>query len=134
MNPTVVVDCSALIEVVAARTPDLGLLRRLSTSTVAAPALIDAEALGVLRRLERIEELTTEEATSAIAMVHAAPVDRVPLQPLMERAWQFRSSVHSADAFYLALAEHLNVPLITCDAKLAGSNGHQVDIEVFPVS
>ncbi|WP_309115557.1 hypothetical protein [Saccharothrix sp.] len=41
---------------------------------------------------------------------------------------------HPRDAFYVALAERLGVPLITCDAKLAGSNGHQVDIEVYPVS
>ncbi|WP_433272994.1 type II toxin-antitoxin system VapC family toxin [Actinosynnema sp. CS-041913] len=135
MNVSIVVDCSALIEVVAGKVPDRELLHRLSTAIgAAAPELIDVEAMGVLRRLESRKALSRDEATTALTMVQAAPINRVPHRPLIERAWGLRHSIHAADAFYVALAEELGVPLVTCDARLAGSNGHQVDIEVYPVS
>ncbi|MBB5954229.1 putative nucleic acid-binding protein [Saccharothrix tamanrassetensis] len=134
MNPTIVVDSSALLEVVASKVPDRELLHRLSTAVAAAPELIDVEALSVLRRLESMHALSGDEATAALAKVRAAPIDRVPHRPLIKRAWSLRGSIHAADAFYVALAEELGIPLITCDARLAGSNGHQVDIEVYPVS
>lgn len=134
MNFTAVVDASAIIEVVAAKSPDRALLRRLATSVAAAPELLDVEVLGVLRRLERTGALSAREAVSALDKVRTAPVERIPHRPLLETAWQVRHSVHFADAFYVALADRLGVPLVTCDAKLAGSNGHQVDIEVYPIS
>ena len=37
------------------------------------------------------------------------------------------------DAVYLALAEALALPLITCDAKLASSAGHEAEIELVAV-
>ena len=37
------------------------------------------------------------------------------------------------DACYLALAEGLEAPLCTCDAKLAG-NGHGAEVRVLPLS
>jgi len=30
------------------------------------------------------------------------------------------------------LAERLDIPLVTCDAKLAKSNGHNAKIELYP--
>ncbi|GGP67091.1 type II toxin-antitoxin system VapC family toxin [Saccharothrix coeruleofusca] len=134
MKTTIVVDCSALVEVVAGKSPERELLRRLMTSTASAPELIDAEAMSVLRRMERNLHLTPDDATFAMSRITASPVNRVPLRTLLRRAWELRHAVHTYDSLYLALAEELNVPLITCDAKLAGSNGHQVDIEVYPVS
>ncbi|MET9634505.1 hypothetical protein ABZX92_44330 [Lentzea sp. NPDC006480] len=32
------------------------------------------------------------------------------------------------------LAEQLDVPLVTCDARLAGASGHSADVEVYPIS
>lgn len=36
------------------------------------------------------------------------------------------------DAVYLALAETLAAPLVTCDAKLGAAPGHTADVEVHP--
>ncbi|GAB2965619.1 type II toxin-antitoxin system VapC family toxin [Saccharothrix stipae] len=130
----IVVDCSALIEVVAGKAPDRMLLRRLSNSTAAAPVLLDAEAMRVLRRMERREELSSEQAGTAFSFICTAPVERFALRGLVERAWSLRESISTNDSFYVALAERLGVPLVTTDGKLAGSNGHQVDIDVYPVS
>jgi predicted nucleic acid-binding protein len=46
----------------------------------------------------------------------------MPLVPLLDRMWQLRSNVTPYDAAYIALAERLGGPLITCDAKLAGAS------------
>jgi predicted nucleic acid-binding protein len=35
------------------------------------------------------------------------------------------------DGAYVALAEALDAPLLTCDARLAGSHGHRATIELL---
>jgi predicted nucleic acid-binding protein len=52
----------------------------------------------------------------------------------MADAWRMRHSVGGADALYVALAERLDIPLITCDKRLANSNGHKARIELYPLS
>ena len=39
--------------------------------------------------------------------------------PLAARAWQLRHSLSFYDALYLALAERLDCPLVTADARIA---------------
>lgn len=50
-------------------------------------------------------------------------VIRVPPAPLLERMWALRDNVTAHDAAYVALAEVLDAPLITCDARLATATG-----------
>ena len=45
------------------------------------------------------------------------------LAPLLDRMWELRANVTAYDAAYVALAEQLTAPLITCDSKLAAANG-----------
>ncbi|KAA2256137.1 type II toxin-antitoxin system VapC family toxin [Solihabitans fulvus] len=134
MNFDVVVDNSALIEIVVSEPPDPGLLRRLMTSVAAAPEVIDAEALRVLRRMALKGRLTDEEATSALTRVIQSPIKRLPHIWLLDAAWRMRHAVSGHDSLYVALAERLDVPLVTCDAKLAGSNGHKATIEHYPTA
>ena len=53
---------------------------------------------------------------------------------MIQRIWELRHSITPYDAAYVALAERLRVPPVTCDAKLAGSNGHNARIELYPRS
>jgi predicted nucleic acid-binding protein len=41
-----------------------------------------------------------------------------------------RENVTAYDAMYVALAEALDAPLVTCDRPLAGTAGHRATIEV----
>ena len=50
---------------------------------------------------------------------------------LLERAWQLREQLSTNDAVYVALAELLPAPLVTCDAQLAAAQGHDAEIELF---
>jgi predicted nucleic acid-binding protein len=45
--------------------------------------------------------------------------------------WQLRHNVTAYDAVYLSLAEALNAPLMTCDARLAASKGHKAVVELM---
>ncbi len=53
--------------------------------------------------------------------------------PFLARIWTLRQNVTAYDAVYLALAETLPAPLITCDARLAAAPGHQAAVELFGV-
>jgi predicted nucleic acid-binding protein len=130
---TVIVDNSALIEIVAGQ-PDRQLLKRLWTTSGCAPEVLDAEALNTLRRLALRGLLTDGQATAAMRQVADAPIARCPHRPLLSRAWELRHSVAGSDALYVALAEQLDSPLVTCDAKLANSHGHGAKIELYPTS
>ena len=51
--------------------------------------------------------------------------------PLGDRVWALRSSVAAYDGQYIALVELLGLPLVTSDARLAGSRRHTAVIESF---
>jgi predicted nucleic acid-binding protein len=47
----------------------------------------------------------------------------MPLAPLLQRRWDLRADVTAYDAAYVALAEQLAAPVLTCDGKLAAATG-----------
>ncbi len=84
--------------------------------------------------MARHKLLTSDQALTTVTWLQEAPIVRVSHRPLLRRAWELRHAISAYDALYVALAELLDVPLITCDAKLGGSNGHQARVEVYPAS
>lgn len=132
--PDAVIDASAMIEFVTGAQPDERLRGRILLSQLAAPEIFDLETTNVLRRLVRLGKLADADANEILADIGETPVARAPHRPLIERVWELRHRVRTYDAAYLALAENLAVPLITCDGKLAGSNGHLAKIELYPTS
>ena len=59
------------------------------------------------------------------------PLNRYPTGPLMGRAYELRANVTAYDACYVAVAEALNCPLVTADARLSQASGPRCLIEVF---
>ena len=113
-----VIDAGALLELL------LRTLRAESVQSVVddrqmvAPAVIDAEVLSALRGLERSRAVTPARAAVAVADLREAPVERYPLDPLLERAWSLRSRLNAYDALYVALAVELDCPLVTTDDRI----------------
>ena len=94
---------------------------RLRGSELHVPAHFDAEVLSALGRLVRGDHLTARQATSRIERVAAAPVERHALAPLLIGAWRLRHNLRLVDALYVELADRLDAPIITTDAKFAAA-------------
>lgn len=129
---TVVIDASAVVEIFTGRQPDPELRRKAMVNSLTAPEVVDVEVVNVVRRLERAGHLHPDVAARAVARLVEAPIVRATHRPLVRRIWELRHSITAYDAAYIALAEQLGVPLVTCDAKLATAHGHQVEIELYP--
>jgi len=62
-------------------------------------------------------------ASLAHADLVALPVELFPYEPFASRVWELRNAVTAYDAWYVALAESLAVPLATLDERLARAPG-----------
>lgn len=127
-----VVDSSAVIEALAVKRRDRELVERLAAATeLHAPHLLDAEILHVLRTLVTAGELSPERAEDVLDDYAALRIRRHPHEPLAERAWELRRQLTTCDGIFVALAEKLEAPLVTCDARLASASGRTVQVELF---
>lgn len=128
-----IIDASAVLEVLL-KTP-LGIRiapRVLSPeTTLHAPHLLDIEFMHVLRRLTQSGALTPANAQQAIDDLLDLQLIRYPHDVLLYRIWELRGAVTAYDASYVALAEFLEMPLLTCDARLSQSHGHQANIQLL---
>ncbi|HEY6455380.1 MAG TPA: type II toxin-antitoxin system VapC family toxin [Steroidobacteraceae bacterium] len=88
-----------------------------------APELVLAEATNIFRRLERAKLIATPEANAAQDALMQLDIELFPFEPFASRIWELRHNVTSYDAWYVALAEALKVPLATLDEPLSNSNG-----------
>jgi predicted nucleic acid-binding protein len=95
----------------------------LSNGPVHAPELARVEATNILRRLERAKHITTPEANAARDDLMDLELELFAFDPFAERVWELRHNVTSYDAWYIALAEALNLPLATLDEKLSNADG-----------
>lgn len=129
-----IVDTSAILEALAARGPAPGLIERLADDgDLHAPHLIDTEVLHALRRMSMRDEISEERAADARSDFADTALVRYPHQPLSDRVWELRHNLTVYDATFVALAEVLSAPLVTCDARLASARGHDAHIELFNV-
>ena len=99
----------------------------LADGSLYAPELARAEATNIFRRLERAKLITTPEANAARNDLMQLDIDLFPFEPFADRIWELRHNVTSYDAWYVALAEALKLPLATLDEPLSKSNGVTCD-------
>src|SRR6266481_6483117 len=95
----------------------------LARGSLHAPELARAEATNILRRLERAKLISTPEANGAHDDLMQLDIDSFSFEPVADRIWELRHNVTSYDAWYVALAEALKLPLATLDKPLSKSNG-----------
>jgi predicted nucleic acid-binding protein len=127
----IVIDASAMVEVLVG---EIDTTRRLVDVTLAAPELLDAEVGQTLRRKVLVtKELDAELAAQALDDLAATTLLRYDHADLVARAWELRHNLSFYDALYVALAELLEAPLVTVDARLAGAPGMEVAVEVLPM-
>lgn len=125
----VVIDASALIEYLldGAAFPRIESLVR--TEELHAPELLDVEVLHGLRSAVIGKRLDDARAGEALEDFAQLPIERHAHQPLLARMWELRDNIAAYDATYVALAELLDLRLITRDRALSRSSGHAARIE-----
>ena len=128
-----VLDASAVLEWLLQRPAAEQIERRFLTAaeSLYAPHLLDLEVTQVLRRYESQGKLTAERGRQALTDLQDLPLTRVPHDLFLPRIWQLRHNVTAYDAAYLALAEAIPAPLVTCDGRLARAPGHRATVEVI---
>jgi len=99
----------------------------LAGGSLCAPELALAEATNIFRRLERAKLITTPEANAARSDLMQIDLHLFPFEPFADRIWELRHNVTSYDAWYVALAEALRLPLATLDEPLSKSNAVNCD-------
>ena len=129
----IVVDASALLEFLLQTTLGARVEARLlrDEDELHAPHLVDVEVAQGLRRLVRTGEVPAGRAHEAIADLTDLDLHRHAHLDLVGRAWKLRDNITAYDAMYVALAEAIDSPLVTCDGPLAKAPGHRARIEVI---
>lgn len=133
-----VVDASVLVTVFSgaqhARWAEAQLTSGDARQTLWAPHLIDAEVGHSLRRRAAAHDLPDEHAAAGLRELVALPLRRVVHTGLIERAWSLRHNLSFYDGLYVALAEQLDVPLLTLDVRLAKAAPVAARVEVLTYS
>jgi predicted nucleic acid-binding protein len=131
----IVLDASVLANVVA-DDESVGAAARARLAAAGAasvPDLADVETVAVLRKRWLAGDLTARRFRAAVDDLIALPLVRFPVAALMLRAYALRANVTAYDAAYIALAEGLQCPLVTADARLARAPGLHCQVEVFRI-
>jgi predicted nucleic acid-binding protein len=128
----IVVDASVLVTALLDEGGPGALAReRLVSSDVHVPELADVEVLSVVRRRVLGGRLTAARGAEALQDWSDLAVERYPHLPLLGRAWQLRDAVSAYDAQYVALAELLDSPLVTADARLSRAPGLRCTVDLL---
>ncbi|UCH86455.1 MAG: type II toxin-antitoxin system VapC family toxin [Dehalococcoidia bacterium] len=126
----IVLDASSLVAVLL--NTDVG--RRMANvisspaESLHAPQLLDIEVLQVLRGHVRRGAMTAERGAMAAEVLGQLDITRYGHDELSSRIWALRENLTAYDATYVALAEALDAPLLTLDARLAAAPGHQAKV------
>lgn len=129
----IVIDASALLEMLLRTDRADRLMERAlaASERLHAPHLLEIEVAQALRRLVQRDEITNVRAEQALDDFAHLVIERHAHPSLLPRIWQLRDALSAYDGAYVALAEALPAPLLTCDAKLARAHGHRATIELI---
>ena len=122
-----VVDAAAVVDVLCRYGPAVGVEQSMrAASDVVTPAHMDAEAFQALARIERAGDLP--EIQSHVGVLAQLSIHRMPIPPLLARAYDLLGQIAAKDALYVALALLVNGRLITTDERLRRAAGGIVEL------
>ena len=113
--PSVVIDCSMLVDVITDR---IG--ARLDGLGLHAPTLIDYEFASAAARLDR-QDARGVLGTEMLVQLRGTSITRHHADALMPLLWETRHRISLSDGAYVALCRLLGAPLMTRDRRLATS-------------
>ena len=126
----IVADASAILEWLMGGHRGDAVARALQDKDTHVPAHLDVEVAQVTRRLALQAVITPARGRAMLELLGEAPLRRIPLAPLLPRIWTLRPNLTAYDAAYVALAEVLEAPLLTFDARIRAAPGHRAQVLV----
>ncbi|MDE0133743.1 MAG: type II toxin-antitoxin system VapC family toxin [Acidimicrobiaceae bacterium] len=121
MNEALIVDASAVVDVLIDG-PSAGAIRnRLRNNELHAPAHLDFEVLSALGRLHRAGELSAARVSQLLESFKRLLVRRHLLESLLASAWAYRHNLRLADALYAVLSDQHAMPVVTIDRGMVAA-------------
>ena len=114
----VVVDASAMVDLLLDNELGGAVRQRLAGHALHAPAHLDAEVLSALGRLHRAGDLEAEDVEARLHDLVAAPIQRHNVDDVLIGAWSRRHQLRLVDALYVQLAVLRDLALVTTDRRL----------------
>ncbi|HEY2833509.1 MAG TPA: type II toxin-antitoxin system VapC family toxin [Sporichthyaceae bacterium] len=129
-----VLDASLLTDALigAGQQGDAAVARVTATSAWHAPHLLPAEVASAVRGLLAAGQISSPVAAAALDRLRQTRIRLHAFDPFAERVWELRANATVYDAWYIALAERLDVALVTRDPKLQNVPGVRCPVEVVP--
>lgn len=90
---------------------------------LAYPSLLQYEVASALRRLVASEAISSQLAVRSLHECTQLGGQSFEFADVAQRAWGLRHNLSTYDAAYVALAELLDVPLLTLDARIRNASG-----------
>ena len=128
----IVIESSAMVDALVDEPASPELLALLADNELHAPSLIDYEVASALRGHSLVGKLADRQVEEAADDFSSFHIDRYPLASMMRGVLDLRENFTVYDAAYVVLAQALQVPLVTADAKLSEARKFGVDVRVLP--
>jgi predicted nucleic acid-binding protein len=126
----IVVDSSVVVAALTEPGPSRRLLAE--PEAVHAPHLIDSEVANSIRRHMLGGRIPADAGLILVDRYRRMAVTRHASVGLLDRVWELRDSLTAYDATYVALAEAIDCPLVTGDARLSRAPGLRCTVTVIP--
>jgi predicted nucleic acid-binding protein len=126
----IVVESSAMVDALIGEPVNPQLLALLADEELHAPALLDFEVASALRGHAlggKLDQLRLDEAVEDFS---AFRIERHQMTELLGHVLDLRDDFTVDDAAYVVLAQALEAPLVTADAKLRAAGRAGVDVRV----
>lgn len=127
----IVVESSAIVDALVDDPANAELLALIADSELHAPSLVDYEVASALRGHVLGGKLADIQLKDATDDFSALRIERYPLSTMMRAALELRDNFTVYDAAYVVLAQALEAPLVTADAKLLEARKAGVDVRVL---
>ena len=125
----IVADASVVVDSLLDAGPARSLL---VTEQVQVPSVIDAEVANTLRTHVRLRRLSGTEGWRLLNIYRWMAVTRHDIFSMFDRIWELRDNLTAYDAAYVSLAEAIDCPLVTADARLSRAPGLRCAVTVLP--